>query len=555
MTIEAPAIVPPGTGYKATLPEVVKWAARTHGEREFLVMGDRRVRFVDAERESAALAKGLLALGIGKGTRLGLLMENSPEWPICFFAAARTGALTIALSTFYQAPEISWGLRHNDVDTLIIPPHYLKADYIERLERAIPGLAEQTSPELYIPGHPYLRRIIIWGECDRPWALKGPSDVIAAAQARPQIDDAFLEQVEENIAPADDLLIICTSGSTAEPKAVIHTHGVAVRMCHEFVDYLDMQPDDRSYSGQPLFWIGGINVNLMAAVFNGATMCFSTSPEPGDVIDMIERERVTRLSMWAAQVHGLREHANGRDLSSVRNGYFEPVDPFGREIPPDRRMASMMGMTESFGMHSIDRMYHPTPVGKGGHWGRQLRGIERRIVDPQTREELPSGTEGEVFIRGFSLMRGYYKKEREEVFTRDGWFATGDLAIMDDEGFIFFTGRLGELIKTSGANVAPREVELALQRYPEVREGIVFGLPDPVKGEKVTAVVIPQSGQTIDPAALKARLRQDISPYKVPVHIIEMAFDDVPRTGSQKPQKPQLKAIIAAKLGNEGEDN
>ena len=544
MKIQNPAQIPPGPDFKPILPNVIHWAAATHGDKELFVLGDRRISFVDAERESRALAKGLLALGCGKGTRVGLLMENGPDWPINFFAAARAGAMTVALSTFYQAPEIAWALRHNDIDTLLISARYLRADYIERLERALPGLAEHKTTELYLPDAPFLRRIVVWGECDRPWALKGPAEILAAAAAKPQIDDAFLEKIESNIAPADELLIICTSGSTAEPKAVVHTHGVCVRMCHEFKEYMDLHPGERSYSGQPFFWIGGINVNLMPSLYTGSTMVFSESPAPAAVVELIEKEKVTRLSLWAAQLHGVLEAAGDRDLSSIRAGGPVPRDLRGNVIPAARKIGGVMGMTENFGMHSIDYLQMPTPPGKGAHWGRHVRGMERKIIDPETMAEVPPGVEGECYIRGFAMMRGYYKKEREEVFTRDGWFATGDLAIIDEDDYIYFTGRRGELVKTSGANVAPREVELALQRYPEVREAIVFGLPDPVKGEKVVAVLCPQAGQGLDPDAVRAKLKEDISPYKVPVDWLVMDYDDIPRTGSLKPQKPQLKTIV-----------
>jgi acyl-CoA synthetase (AMP-forming)/AMP-acid ligase II len=539
-------LIPPGPPCEATLPAVVRWAAEQHGDRELLVLGDRRISFVEAERQSAALAKGLIALGIGKGTRVGILMENTPDWPLCYFAAARAGALTVSLSTFYQAPEISWALRHNDVDTLLISARYLAADYIERLERALPGLAAHTDTELYLPSHPFLRRIVVFGACDRPWAMQGAEAILAAAAARPQIDDAFLAQVEVNIVPADDLIIICTSGSTAEPKAVLHTHGVCIRSTYDFLDYMDMRPGDRSYPGLPFFWIGGHNMSLMPALYHGGSLCFSATPAAGDVIDVIERERVTRVGIWPTQIPALVDRAAGRDLSSVRTGVGEPRDPWGDVIPPDRRVAGVLGMTESSGMHSIHRIWLPTPVGKGGSWGQTVRGMERRIVDPGTGEEVPHGTEGELYIRGYAMMKGYYRKEREECVTRDGWFATGDLAIIDEDDHIFFTGRLGELVKTSGANVAPREVELALQRLPGVREAIVFGLPDPVKGEKVMAVLVAESDVALDVVDVVAQLKQDVSPYKVPADFVVMAFEEIPRTGSQKANKPQLKAIVTA---------
>lgn len=528
----------------ATLPRVLRWAADTYRDRDLFVLGDRRISFAQAERQAADLALGLVARGVGKGTRVGILMENAPDWPLCFFAAARVGALTVSLSTFYQAPEVSWALRHNDIDTLLISSRYLKTDYLDLLERALPGLAESQGPELYLPEHPFLRRIVVWGDCNRPWALKGPAALLEAAERTPGADERFLQALEANVAPADDLLIICTSGSTSEPKAVLHTHGVCVRASYEFLDYMDLRPGERSYTGQPFFWIGGINVNLMPTLFQGGTLCFSPTPRPEDILDVIERERVTRLSLWPAQTHGLRQIAEGRDMSSIRSGWSEPRDPTGAVIPPDRRMGGVMGMTESFGMHSIDRIYMPTPVGQGGHWGRHTRGVERVIVDPETRATLPSGREGELLIRGPILMRGYYKKEREEAFTVDGWFATGDLAVIDGDDYIYFTGRRGEMVKTAGANVAPKEVELALMGHPAVREAIVFGMPDPVKGQKVVAVLVPKTEAGLDANEVGAWVRTRISAYKAPAEIHVMAFEAIPRTGSQKPIKPRLQALL-----------
>ncbi len=205
-----------------------------------------------------------------------------------------------------------------------------------------------------------------------------------------------------------------------------------------------------------------------------------------------------------------------------------------------------MGMTESFGMHSIDKRTVPVPLGKVGTWGRHLPGVERKVVDRATGKALPPDAEGELYIRGHTLMQGYYKKEREEVFTRDGFFATGDLVRIDEDDFLYFTGRATEMIKTSGANVSPREVEMALQRYAEVREAIVFGMPDEARGEVVVAVIVAADGKDADPASLIQKLRQDLSPYKVPHRMVLMDFDAIPRTGSAKPKKPHLLQIVAA---------
>jgi acyl-coenzyme A synthetase/AMP-(fatty) acid ligase len=501
------------------------------------------VTFADAERISADWARGLLSLGLGKATRVGILMPNDPDWALAFLAAGRIGALTVTLSTLFQPPEISWGVRHNDIDTLLVIARYLNNDYLDRLEQALPGLASQRSSELYLPEHPYLRRIIVWGECDRPWAMRGPQALLDGSAARPQINEEFLAAVEAGVSPADLLLTISTSGTSAAPKSVMHTHGSALRAVHLFTAYQDWMPDDRTYSGQAFFWIGGQNSALLPPLFVGSCLCFAQTPRPADIVDVIRRERVTRLSLWPAQALSIAQHAAqaGLDLPSVRSGYGEPRDEHGKVIPPDRRPGGWLGMTESFGMHSLDRRPFAMPPGKGGTWGRSLPGVERAVLDPETKRRLGPGEIGELYIRGHTLMQGYYKVEREQVFTRGGWFATGDLVSIDTDDYLRFHGRNSELIKTAGANVSPSEVEHALTALPGVREAIVFGLPDAVKGEIVFAVAVPLADHQLDPGALREALRQRLSAYKVPQQIVVMPFEEVPRTGSDKVFKRALK--------------
>lgn len=537
-----------GDAFRPTLPELIKAAARAHGERPFVVLEDEVLTFAGAERKSAAWARGLLAMGVGKGSRVGLLMPNSPDWAVAWFAAARTGALTTAMSTFYQPPELAWAVKHNDIETLLLASRYLKNDYLDKLERALPGLTDQTGPDLFLDSAPYLRRILVWGECDRPWAMRGPEALAQAAAARPQIDAAFLAKVEEAIAPPDPLITICTSGSTAEPKAVVHRHGVAVGAIPEFIPYYDWRADDRAYSGHPYFWIGGLNVNLLPALFMGDCQICSPSPAAEAVAAMVERHRVTRLAIWPAQAAGIREAAerDGRDLSSVRVGLGDPVDLDGEVIPADQRYGGVFGMTETFGMHSLEKLFEPVPWDKAGSHGRALPGLERRIVDRDTGEVLRPGEIGELQIRGHTLMVGYYKRPPSAAFTPDGYFATGDLCSLDDDGWMRFHGRIAEVIKTAGANVSPREVELALMAQGGLREAHVFGLPDALRGELVAAVLAPGIGEVVDIEGRMARLREELSPFKVPKRALAIPYEDIPRTLSGKVDKPALKARLLA---------
>ena len=540
----------PGPAYVPTLVNTLKSAVERFPDTEFLVQGSRRLTFQQADEESAALAKGLLAMGIGKGTRVGLLMSNKPDWVVIFLAATRIGALVVTMSTFYQPPEVDWAVEFHDLDTLIIEPRYLKNDYVERVEVALPGLAGQLTPELYLSEHPYLRRIIIWGDHDRNWALTGPQQVLDAAAAKTQIDGSFLAKVEESVHPSDPALVICTSGSTARPKSVVHTHGTAVRATFNFLDYFDAKPGNRTLHVMNLFWLGGINFNLMPALHVGGTLCFPENLTSAELFRVVKEEGITRFSAWSTQGAELRQAAatEGLDVSHI-SGLAPPIDNVTGKPIPSERIQGWIGMTESFGPHSINRYGTPAPHGKGGNLGRNLPGVERLIVDPETGNRLPSGEVGELWVRGYTLMRDYYKKERHEFLTCDGFFPTGDTGLIDKDGFFYFKGRRNDMIKAAGANVSPAEIEVVLMRHPAVSEAIVLGLPDPQRGEIVVAVVVEASGTSVTAEVLREATKRALSQYKIPSEFVFLSADEIPRTHSHKVKKPELQALVAEKMG------
>jgi acyl-CoA synthetase (AMP-forming)/AMP-acid ligase II len=529
--------------YSPTLGNAIEDCAAKYGERLFLIGPDSRLTYAEADRESLRLAQGLLALGVGKGTRVAILMPNSPDWVLSWFAAGRIGALSVPISTLFQPRELAWVLRHADIDTLLVQASYAGHDYLDRLERTVPGLAEQRSAALVLASHPYLRRIVVWGDCDRGWALRGPQALHAAAAAQPAVDAAFARAAQSNVTPADELIAICTSGTTAEQKVVVHSHGSAVRTTHSYRAYRGITSEVRDFAAMPFFWLGGLNVHLLPCMFEGASIVFARSPATEDILEAVLKEKVTRLRAWVVQKAALFESARARgvDLAYLDP---EPRDAQGKVIPPRLRVGSLLGMTESFGPHGVEKSGRALPEERAYSQGHAIAGIDRRIVDPETRAVLPPGQVGELQIRGYSLMQGYYKRERAEVFGPDGWFSTGDLCSLDADGYLYFNSRLSDMIKTMGANVSPREVEVALQALPGVSEAIVLGVPDAQRGETVIAVAVPKTGATLDPAALRARLKDEISSYKVPAEIFVAEYEQVPRTEAGKPKKKQLAALL-----------
>ena len=531
-----------------TLPSVLRRAVENWGDLLCMIDGDRRITFAEADRQSAELAKGFLAMGIGRGSRVAIQMPNNADWVLCYFALGRIGALPVAFSTLYQRREESWALRHNDIDTLLVSERFLSHDYQARLEEAVPELAGQSRDRpFYLKSHPYLRRVIVWGDNQRPWAMKGPDDVLARAAATPQVDDALLKEMESTITPADDLIIICTSGTTAEPKAVVETHGQGFRNTWNNMPNLGMRAGEPFYDGLAFFWIGGHLRGINPMLFTGACMVLPQKATGDEILDLVLRERITVIAPGGRDFHDINAAIARRkpDLSFVRKFLPHIHRDTGQPMPPEQRIGGSLGMTETFGTHSTEALDWPVPPGKATTWGRPQPDVERRIVHLETGEVLGPGEVGELQLRGPTIMRGYLKRERHECFTPDGFFRTGDRCMIDEDDFLFFYGRANDMIKTAGANVAPAEVEAVLVANPEVREAIVFGISDRERGQAVAAVVVPAEGCAIEPAVLKARARAEISSYKVPQVIVAMTYDEVPRTDAAgKPKRNVLREMV-----------
>jgi acyl-CoA synthetase (AMP-forming)/AMP-acid ligase II len=536
--------------FTPALPVLLRRLAAEHGARELIVTEARRMSYAQAESESAELARALLAGGVGKGTRVGILFPNGPDWLAAFFAATRIGALAVPISTFYQARELGWVLRHADVQILLCCERMLRHDLLARLERAAPGLAECKGEPLYVPELPQLRAVRVWGRATRDWALDGPRSLAAALRAMPAVDASFLECIESSVVPADPAVVIYTSGSTAEPKGAVHTHGTLVRHSFNVGQYQDFVPGDRVYASMPFFWVGGLVTTLLACMYRGATLLCEEGFDPAHTLAFLSRERATVVGAWPATIQALVQHPrlHEYDLSCVRGGNLYEV------MPPEKRPADLelrtnsLGMTETCGPHTWGDMTVDLPEALRGTFGTAVPGVEHKVVDPRTGERLAAGEYGEICVRGYSRCQGLYKREREESFDADGFYHTGDGGFFDAEGRLFFKGRIGEMIKTAGANVAPREVEIALEALPEVKLAAVVGVPDPVRGQLVVAAVVAEPGQQVDPDAVRARLRDELSAYKVPRHLFVLGHDEVPLTDSGKVHKQRLLELLEPRV-------
>ena len=540
----------PDIGVTATLPEALHRAARDFGDHEFLVTPTQRLTYAQAEYGSRRIAKELLAAGIGKGTHVGLIDTFGANWLLGLLSITRIGALAMPFASTYRPAELRRSLRHGDVHALILPPTLLGRDMIGFVEEAIPELSNhKSSATLLLEELPFLRQMYVMNNATTRWAkaLSFGFDPIAGTD-EPATSDLFLQRAEQAVAPSDPMVVIFTSGATGEPKAVIHSHGGQVRhgwnLARNFGAGTSVK--DRVYCALPFFWIGGLTYQLMGAMSVGSTVLCTERFEPAAALKLMEEEGATRMVGWGSQISAVRQHPTFADHDLTSMPMF--ASRIGREADPELRHTSL-GMTETGGPHTAcppNEVGRVLPEDMRGSFGRSLPGVEHRIVDPETNQVLGDGEQGEICVRGYNLMLGIYKHERFEVFDEEGWFRTGDRGVFRN-GYLFYFGRLGEMIKSAGANVSPREVEATLEGLPEVQVAIVVGLPDSTRGEMVAAVVVPRPGAEIDTHEVISRVAKQLSSFKVPRRLEVFEREQVPWLSTGKPDK---RAIIDTLLAS-----
>ena len=525
--------------------------ASAHGDRRAILFEGEAISYAELEARARRLARALIGAGVVKGARVAVWMANRPEWIAAQMAVSSVGAVLVPVNTFASAGELDYILRHSDASLLLLQPRLLKHDFLGDLLGAYPELERGTPGRLRCPALPQLRRVACLG-IDAP---RGGVETWAQLLAQgDDVDDALLDAATAEVEPADDGILIYTSGTTANPKGVLHTQRAGVLQGWRFADLLGLEAGDRIYTTYPFFWTAGIAMSIGPALASGACLLLQETFEAGAALDLIERERATAMHAWPHQHKSMGEHESApqRDLRSLRKVEFSsPLAKLAGIPSDDYGAGASYGLSETFTIASMLPADAPAEQRRDTS-GRALEGTSLRIVDPETGAPLGPGEEGEIAVKGVTFMRGYYKVRPELYLDAEGFFRTQDGGSIDAEGYLHWTGRLSNLIKTGGANVSPVEIEAALAKYPGLKVGIPVGVGHPTLGEVIVLCAVPTAGATLEEAAVRAFLRERLATYKVPRRVLVFDEGELSYTGNQKVQVAPLREKAQARLEAEG---
>jgi fatty-acyl-CoA synthase len=536
-----------------SLGEMLDAAAERWPDKPAVIFKGAALIYRELRDRVDAFARGLLALGLGPGDHVALWMPNAPAWNVVNLAVARIGAVTVTCNSRYKAFELEYLLRQSDARALVMADGFEAAgiDYLDIARTVVPDVLWQSDRRLVSAKFPELRHVVVFGERRDPGCL-GADDVLRRGERVPRAELARI-----TVPPRAPAAMLYTSGTTGDPKGCLLSHGSFWYKAREYTALHGWTPEDRCLVAVPYFHIFGALGGITANVLAGSTQILMEAFDPAEAMRLIETERVTVFSGVPTMFITILGHPRfaQHDLRSLRTGTIGaapvPVEMMRRILDREQGLGMdatvVYGLTEATGATHFTRLGDPLDK-RVATVGRVTGDLEDRLVDPTTGRVCGVGEEGEVCVKGPSLMLGYYKKpEATAEKIRDGWLHTGDMGVKDADGDLRITGRLTDMIIVGGFNTYPAEIENFYLRHPKILDVSIVGVPDPVMWEVVMAFVIPRAGKTLEPDEVRDFARGQIANFKVPRHV--EIVGEFPLTGSGKVQKFKQKAYAIDRYG------
>ena len=536
-----------------TLSQILRDSATAFPQRDVIIdPSGPRWTYGELDAQVDRLARGLIEAGVAKGDKVGLWMPNIPEWVAAYFAIARIGAVVVPMNTRYKPHEVQYILENSEATALFAVDSFAGIEYIPMIESIRPSL-------------PNLKNVVIVAKPSGESAVS-----VAGMHAFPDIvalgdqtlEDGSLERREAACEPLDNVFILYTSGTTGNPKGAMLSHNNIAKNAEQITAVLHADEKDVFFLAVPFFHCFGCVMGIAGAITWGASIVPQQIFRAKEALELIEKHHVSVLyGVPTMFVLELEEYRKGKDdgstydVSALRTGIMAgapcPVEVMrGTMDELHCNVSIAYGLTEASPVitmtrfdDSIDRRVETV--------GRALDGVEVKIADDD-HQPVPVGEMGELACRGYNVMMGYYKMpdKTAESIDADGWLYSGDLATMDEEGYVKIVGRKKDMLITGGFNVYPAEIEEYLFTHPKVQNVSVIGIPDDVMGEVAAAYIIPREGMTIDPQDIIDYCSGEIANFKVPRYVVQV--DELPMTQSGKIQKFRLRELASESLKSGG---
>lgn len=536
-----------------TINQSFAYACDNWPSRTALVFGERRWTYRQLQREVLETACALRAFGVKKGTRVAYLMSAGPDWACLFYAGLHLGAILVPLNLTWVGREIEQGLKLTDAEVLVVMDEVRGKGFTKILEAQLPELREASRDALRLERLPHLRQVVTVSAAGKayPWA----HDFHQLKATGRGFDAQELRALAEQVGPHDVCSYMLTSGSTGFPKPVIHTQNSIQFNIANMADCHEMTLEDRFLHVAPTYHVAGIEIFLMPHL-RGAAVHIIEAFDPETAMRVIEKERITM--MWGFDVHFLMMRRHPRyglyDLASLQRAMignspssFDEIKTMG--IP---HHGNIYGSTENGGAHSHFPYRYRTDRERAKQSnGMPMSFVETRIVDPVSGAILGPNQRGEICSRSPGLFKGYYNmpEETAAAIDQDGFYHSGDYGWLDEKGFLYYRGRMKEMVKSGGENVSAREVEIVLAEIPAVNTSLVFGVPDSRWGEAVTAMVEIKPGEKMTEEELKARCKDLMAGYKIPKRFLFVRPDEWIITPTGKFDKGAMRTKALRLLG------
>ncbi|MCA1988012.1 MAG: AMP-binding protein [Desulfarculus sp.] len=533
-----------------TLGQILDQAIADHPDNLAVAYVDRGLRLTYREFGQVVdqLAKGLMALGVAKGEKVAIWATNVPYWVALQFATAKIGAILLTVNTHYKTAELEYLLQQSDAENIVLIDGFRDTDYVRTIYDLVPELKTQERGHLVSKRFPRLKRVIFLGQEKHRGMYSIPEILSLAAMT----SDADYAARQAQLSCHDVVNMQYTSGTTGFPKGVMLSHHNIGNNGFFIGDCQRLGPDDRICLPVPLFHCFGCVLGVMAAVNHHSGLVILEEFDPVQVMTSIEEERCTALYGVPTMFIAVLEHKlfPKFDFSSLRTGIMAGSPCPVRVMEQAIERMNLSEITIAYGLTENSPVMTQTRpeddiVRRTQSVGRALPGIEVRVVDVETNQVAPPGVQGEVCCRGYSVMKGYYKMPEATAAAIDaeGWLHSGDLGVMDADGYLAITGRHKDMIIRGGENVYPREIEEFLYRLEGVSDVQVVGVPSQKYGEEVGAFIILKPGYSYPPEDVRDFCRGQISRYKIPRYVTFV--ESYPLTASGKIQKYKLRERAA----------